>query len=133
MMARATVFMALVFLAGCSGPQLMSTNSAVPAAEGTVKTTDEDNGNTKVDVKVKHLAKPDQVEPSAKTYVVWAQDNVNNGVVQNLGALQVDDDLEGELKSMTSLKSFDVFITAEPVATAQYPTGDKALWTTVSN
>jgi hypothetical protein len=119
---------------GCaSSPQLMSADSRVPAAQGEVKAKDEDNGNTHLKVKVKHMAKPSAVEPMASTYVVWAQDNTNTGNVQNLGALQVDDDLEGEIEAITPMKRFDVFITAEPVATAQYPTGTKTLWTTVES
>jgi len=123
---------ALLTIAGCaSSPQIMSADTRVPAAQGEVKAKAEDNGNTHLQVKVKHMAKPNAVEPMAQTYVVWAQDNTNTGNVQNLGALQVDDDLEGEIEAVTPLKRFDVFITAEPVATAQYPTGTKALWTTV--
>jgi hypothetical protein len=123
---------ALFMAAGCaSSPQIMSADSRVPAAQGQVKAKAEGNGNTRIDVKVKHMAKPNAVEPMAQTYVVWAQDNNNTGNVQNLGALHVDDDLEGEIEAITPLKRFDVFITAEPVATAQYPTGTKTLWTTV--
>lgn len=122
----------LLAAAGCaSSTQLMSADSRVPAAQGEVKAKTEDNGNTHLKVKVKHMAKPNAVEPMAQTYVVWAQDTANTGNVQNLGALQVSDDLEGEIEAITPLKRFDVFITAEPLATAQYPTGVKTLWTTV--
>lgn len=122
----------MVFVAGCaSSPQIMSADSRVPAAQGEVKSKEESNGNTHLKVKVKHMAKPNAVEPMAQTYVVWAQDNTNTGNVQNLGALQVNDNLEGEIEALTPMKRFDVFITAEPVATAQYPTGVKTLWTTV--
>lgn len=120
--------------AGCaSSPHIMSADSRVPAAQGEVKAKEEDNGNTHLKVKVKHMAKPNAVEPMAQTYVVWAQDTTNTGNVQNLGALQVDEDLEGEIEAVTPMKRFDVFITAEPVATAQYPTGTKTLWTTVES
>lgn len=122
----------LVLAVGCAGTvHEMAADSRVPAAEGELKASEEENGNTKVAVKVKHMARPSAVEPMAQTYVVWAQDKINNGTVQNLGQLQVDDDLEGKMEGLTPMKQFDVFITAEPVATAQYPTGTKTLWTTV--
>ena len=123
----------LVLAAGCAstGSQMMNTDSRVPAAQGEVDAKQGDNGNTQLSVKVKHMAKPEAVEPMANTYVVWARDSSGSGNVQNLGALQVNDDLEGELDAVTPLKHFDVFVTAEPVATAQYPTGSKTLWTSV--
>lgn len=127
------IVLAAGIMSCASSPQIMSADSRVPAAQGEVKAKEEGNGNTHLKVKVKHMAKPNAVEPMASTYVVWAQDNTNTGNVQNLGALQVGDDLEGEIEAITPMKRFDVFITAEPVATAQYPTGTKTLWTTVES
>lgn len=119
-------------LAGCASRPTMKMESGerIPAAEGHVAAKQGDNGNTKVQVAVKHLAKPEQVEEEASTYVVWAQD-ANGGDVYNLGALQLNDNLEGKLDTITPLKRFDVFVTAEPVATTRYPSGYKALWTHV--
>ena len=44
----------------------------VPAASGTVQVeVDKDNGNMKLDIKVKHLAQPSALSPSESNYVVW--------------------------------------------------------------
>jgi hypothetical protein len=108
----------------------MDKAEGVPAAQGQVKAKSGDNGNTLVEVDVKHLAHPKAVNPDADTYVVWAQEG-DGGPVQNLGALQVDKNLEGKLKTVTPLKHFSLFITPEPSATADTPSGAKTLWTTV--
>lgn len=130
--AALLMFAAVVLASSCSSStMLMNADRSVPAAQGEVTTREESNGNTAVKVSVKHMAQPQAVEPMASTYIVWAQDNTVNGAVQNLGALRVDERLEGELQAVTPMKRFDVFITAEPVATAQFPTGNKALWTRV--
>jgi hypothetical protein len=125
-----------IFAFGCAtagnGARSMSGHSNVPAAQGEVRVAEEENGNTQLNLRVKHLAKPGAVDPNASTYVVWVQDTTDQGNIQNLGALRIGDDLSGEFEAVTPLRQFEVFVTAEPVATAQSPTGDRALWTTVS-
>jgi hypothetical protein len=91
-------------------------NPEVPAstaAQGTVEATEVENGNTRVDVRVRHLAPPDKVAPEATTYVVWARAKVGESKPQNLGALKVNDDREGRLETVTPLRSFDVMVTPE--------------------
>lgn len=126
-------FLAVLVLAGCtSGPQAMRVNRTNPAAYGEVEAREETNGNTKITLKAEHLARPEAVTPAASTYVVWAQDLGGASGAQNLGALEVDDNLKAKFEAITPLKRFDLFITPEPVTTAQFPTGDRALWTTIS-
>src|SRR5688572_19057738 len=92
-------------LAGCglfgggARTQTMTSGSGVPAAEGTVRSSEGDNGNTNVAVRVNHLAPASKVASDATVYVVWIQ--ARNGTVQNVGALRLDDDLEGTLETMT--------------------------------
>jgi hypothetical protein len=123
---------AITILAGCAGSQAMRVNRTNPAASAEVETREESNGNTKISLKAEHLARPEAVDPAAATYVVWAQDLANGGEPQNLGALEVDDNLKARFEAITPLKRFDLFITPEPINTAQVPTGEKSLWTTVS-
>lgn len=114
--------------AGCASgtPTVRMVSSAdVPAASGTVKASLTDNGNTALEVEVRHLARPELVQPGATTYVVWAR--APGGDAQNLGALRVDEDLRGTLRTITPLRSFDVFITAESAATAMRPTSRRLL------
>jgi hypothetical protein len=111
-------------LAGCgSSTQTvrMSTSPDIPAAQGTVKTSLTDNDNTAIEVEVRHLAPPERVAFGATTYVVWAL-APDRDTPQNLGALRVDEKLRGTLKTVTPLRRFEMFITAEQSPTAQMPT-----------
>ena len=103
----------------------MVSSPDIPAAEGTVRATAGENGNTMLRVFVRHLAKPAKVRPDATTYVVWVQPS--GGAPQNMGALKVDGDLRGSLTTVTPLKSFDVFITLENSATVQEPSAENVL------
>lgn len=117
-----------VLATACAGPSpevRMVSSPDIPAAEGVVRATPGENGNTRLRVHVRHLAKPDKVRRGATTYVVWVQPA--GGVPQNMGALKVDGDLRGTLVTVTPLKSFDVFITLEQSATVQEPTADNLL------
>jgi hypothetical protein len=114
---------------GCaSSPPIvqMSVAARMPAAEGTVIATRAENDNTALEVRVQHLASPEKIAPEATTYVVWARANGADSA-QNLGALHVDKDLQGTLKTVTPLRTFDVFITAEPSPTARRPTSEHLL------
>lgn len=106
-------------------------NPDVPAAEGTVKVSTTDNGNTKIDLVVKHLAPPEQVNSGATAYVVWVQNTLRSEYAQNLGALKVDSDLNGSITAVTSLRSFDLYVTAEPSPSSTSPTGKALLRTNV--
>jgi hypothetical protein len=126
------VVLALV-LAGCAGSRelRLSGNPDVPAAQGVAKVSTTDNGNTKIDLVVKHLAPPQRVDPQAAVYMVWIRNSEANSQVQSLGALRVDDELEGTLTAVTPLRSFDLFVTAEPSQTSVTPTGKTLLDTSV--
>jgi hypothetical protein len=103
----------------------------VPAAVGTVKIQkDKDNGDTKVDIKVDHLARPSSLTPSADVYLVWIRPNGGEALKQ--GAIGVDKNLSGELKVETVSKDFDVFITAEQGDSATFPSSVEVLRTHVS-
>ena len=103
-----------------------------PAADGSVATDHDDNGNTRVTVEVKHLAPPDRVASGATVYVVWAQPFDPQGPAQNLGALQVSDDLRGTLHAVTAMRAFDLIVTAEPSPAATQPSSASLLSARVS-
>ena len=100
--------------------------SSVPAAQGNVETKTDRNGNTQVDIKVKHLAMPDRLEPGAKGYVVWLMSE-GQSAYQNIGALKVNQDLEGTYSTKVPYKAFKLIVTPERSMTAQEPTGDAVL------
>jgi len=106
-------------------------NPDVPAAEGRAKVSTTDNGNTQIELVVEHLAPPEQVSSDATVYVVWVQNTQPYEHAQNLGALKVDGNLNGSIKTVTSLRSFDLFVTAEPSPSSTSPTGDALLRTNV--
>lgn len=121
-------------LAACStSPVVMDKGEKLTAAQAEVKADEGANGNVDVNLYVKHLAKPEELNTGANTYVVWAKNTRDAAApVQNLGQLQVNENLEGRFSTVTPFKNFDLFITAEPIATVSYPSGYRALWTHVN-
>jgi hypothetical protein len=124
------VFMsgAAALASACAGPSpevRMVSSPDIPAAQGTVRATPGENGNTTLRVFVRHLAPPQKVRPDATTYVVWVQPA--GGAPQNMGALKVDDDLRGTLTTVTPLTSFEVFITVETSPKVQEPSAGNLL------
>lgn len=105
---------------GCAKPQAMQSAEGVPASQGTVKATVGENGNTKVSIRVKHLAPPSKIASDATVYVVWLQPR--NGVKQNIGALVLSDNLEGSLDTMTPHSRFVITVTPEPGGKVSEPT-----------
>lgn len=120
--------------ASCAGSKemRMASSGDIPAAESTVKITSTDNGNTGFKLAVKHLAEPQRVDANSSVYVVWTRGSDSAAGTQNMGALVVDDNLNGSFDGVTPLKSFDLFITAEPTQSASTPTGKTLLYTTVA-
>jgi hypothetical protein len=90
--------------------RLTNTGTA-PAAEGKIITDNDRNGNTGIEIHVKHMATPQSLTPARQTYLVWVQPRGKDPEL--LGAIRVNGDLEGSLKAATTYKDFEVFITAE--------------------
>jgi hypothetical protein len=107
----------------------MTSSKTVPAAAGEVNVAKEKNGNIRVDIKVKHLAKPGNLTPPANTYVVWLQQEGSQP--QSQGEMKVGDDLNGELKTTTPLKNFHMSITAETDSQTKNPSDQIVLRATV--
>src|SRR2546423_6836114 len=128
-MKLALPFVAAVLLlaAVACGPKKVPMNPApnVPAATGHAEIGTDRNGNTTIDLKVQHLAKPENLTPAASTYVVWIQPR--GGAPQNQGALQVNSDLNGEYKGTTPYKNFDILVTAENDAKTNTPSGQEVM------
>lgn len=105
------VFSFLLTLSAWGREDRLTNTGATPAAEGKVITDNDRNGNTGVEVQVKHMASPDALTPPKTAYVVWIQ--VRGKDPEILGLLRVNADLEGSLRATTPYKDFDIFITAE--------------------
>lgn len=113
----------------CAHQVPLQSTAFVPAAAGQLKLKEGPSGNTRLKVEVEHLADPGKVVPGASTYVVWVQSNDSN--VQNVGALRVDDDRKGRLETTTPYGNFQIFITAEPGATATRPSGERLMFANI--
>lgn len=112
----------VVLLSACGGHKVRVVPTAeVPAADANAKIGTDDNGNTKVDLEVEHLASPASLPPPATAYVVWFQPS--GEAAQNKGVLKVGDDLKGKFKAVTPYKSLELIVTAEGDPRATMPSG----------
>lgn len=119
---------ALIVAAAATGCGLFGTTSKKPmnasventSGQGTVETHVDQNGNTEVELLVKHLSTPSKVAADASIYVVWIRPR--NGDIQNVGALQVDEDLIGKFNTTTPHRAFTLMVTPEPSARMSQPT-----------
>ena len=103
--------------------------SIVPGARGNVDISKDNNGNTKLKMKVQHLANAENLTPPAAGYVIWLQGR--GGDAENQGQLKVDRNLEASFETVTPLKSFDVFVTGEQDLKAKNPSGLEVLKATI--
>jgi hypothetical protein len=118
----------LLLLAGCAQTTWALQGSPTnPAAEGELKVAEGDNGNTKLELRVKHLTQPAKIAPGTTSYVVWIEPLEGDKHPSNVGALKVDDNLEGRLDTVTPMHSFAVYVTPEASTTVNSPTGAKVL------
>jgi Anti-sigma-K factor rskA, C-terminal len=121
---RLSVGLALAALAAmpvaCATTKAMRAGDGVPAGEGTVKVTEGDNGNTMMTIRVKHLAPASRMAPDATVYVVWVRPR--NAATQSVGVLTLNDNLEGELDTVTPHSQFLVMVTPEPSGHVPQPT-----------
>ncbi len=119
------VFLFLAALLSWAREDRLNNTGTAPAAMGTIVTSNDRNGNTRVEVKVKHMASPQSLTPSKNAYVVWIQPH--GQPPQSLGQLRINEKLEGSLKATTPEKIFDVFITAEDNPRPDSPSGTEIL------
>jgi hypothetical protein len=100
-----------MLIAGCATTVHFPVSSELPAADLTAKIKTDDNNNYLVDLKAKHLASPERLNPSKDIYLVWLV--TEDGEFQNLGMLSGDNSKQGSLKTVTSLKPERIIVTAE--------------------
>lgn len=114
--------------AGCaSGPRLASV-PALSKAKGSVVFKTTLYSGTRIIVRIENLPEPEKLNPPGYAYVAWVQSD-REAPPQNVGALALDVDLNGELRSITPLHEFAFFVTVEPSSDAPQPTGPPLFWT----
>ncbi|GFO59428.1 hypothetical protein GMST_17530 [Geomonas silvestris] len=112
-------------LAGCATKTInLPPSQEMPAAEGEARLSRDDNGNTVVQLKVKHFAPPQRLTPPKAVYVVWLE--TSDHEMHNLGQLKVDKDLEGKLIAVTPYEVFQLVISAEDSPNLSEP-GDQVV------
>ncbi len=121
----------LSLASACAAPAVLVGSKSVPGARGDVKISKTDNGNSEVVVKVAHLAPPGKVLEGATSYVVWVQNIDHATPPQNVGEIKVSDNLEGTLKTLTSLATFDLTVTPETSPQVVTPANPPVLSTRV--
>lgn len=99
----------------------LGSSSEIPAARGAARLKHTKNGNVEIKLRVEHLAPAARIIPGAKVFVVWTRGLAPRAEAQNLGALQVDKNLSAKLTAVTSMSSFDLFITCEQSQTTTAP------------
>ena len=107
----------------------MTAASNVPGARAEVAINKDKNGNTRLKMSVQHLANLDNLTPRAAAYVVWLRERGGNS--ENQGQLKMDKNLKGTFVTVTPMKSFDVFVTAEQDFRTTNPGGLEVLKATI--
>jgi hypothetical protein len=107
----------------------LTATSAVPAARGQVEVDKDKNGNIRLNMKVEHLANPQNLTPPAVVYIVWLQEKGGNP--ENQGQLKVDKNLSARFEAVTPSTSFDLFVTGERDHSAKAPGGTEVLRTSI--
>jgi hypothetical protein len=88
----------------------------VPGAEGMIKAKKDKNGNYRLEINIENLAKPEQLTPAKKTYVVWMETQENG--VKNIGQINSSSSFlsktrKGAISTVSPYKPIRIFISAE--------------------
>ena len=108
-------------LTGCAGRSYeLRPEDRTPAAMGLVKTRVDDNGNTRLEVRLRHLPPPTNLDRGLTTFVVWLRPT-SDGEFRNVGQIVVNKKREGELRTTTPHGQFGVLVTAERNGDPSHP------------
>lgn len=132
-MTKAKILLTVVvsfFLNACATQAAMKPGPQVLGAEGQVKVSKGDNGNTLLKISIRHLAPAEQVTPGGTVYVAWVQPK-DGGPAQNVGQIQLTDNRERLLETVTPFKDFTVTVTSEKNATPTTPSSNPVLTTVI--
>lgn len=99
-------------------------SSVVPAARGFAKVTRDKNRNYIIKIHVWNLAEVQRLEPSKRTYVVWMV--TDRDITKNIGRIDsstkiLSKKLKAGVKTVSSSKPTQIFITTEEDPSIQYP------------
>ena len=107
----------------------MTASNIVPGATAQLQVAKEKDGNSQLEVKATGMAKAGRLTPAAKSYVVWVQQEGSQA--KNQGELKVGNNHKGDLKTSTTLHTYNVFVTAETDLQTKFPSEQVVLRATV--
>jgi hypothetical protein len=122
----------LTMLNSCAKKVSFQTSTVVPAAEGSVKLTKDNNNNYGIKIFLANLAEPTRLQPSKSSYVVWMETDENS--TKNIGQINtstgfMSSKLKASFETVSPVKPTKIFITAEDDPGVQYP-GTQVVLTT---
>ena len=114
----------IFYVSSCARKISFEDSSVVPGASGTVKVKKDKNNNYDIQISLSNLAKPDKLQPSKHSYVVWMETADN--VTKNIGLINTSSGfLGGKLKSsfetVSPSKPTKIYLTAEDDVAVQFP------------
>lgn len=118
--AWSAVFCLSLVVAACATTVSLEATKRTPAAAGTVKVSKDSQGNTSLSITVNYMPRPNDLDRSLTTYVVWSVAE-GGARVRNLGQLNVDSNRTGSVTVVTPLSNFRIVVTAEESGTAEKP------------
>jgi hypothetical protein len=104
----------------CGTTVPLEATARTPAAAGSVKVSKDSQGNTNLVISVKYLPRPNDLERSLTTFVVWSIAD-DGSRVRNLGQLNVDSNRTGSVTVVSPLPHFRIAVTAEADGTTEKP------------
>lgn len=130
-MKRILLLLCAVFILGsCAKKISFSPSAAVPGATGAVKIKRDKNENYAIELNVRNLPEPEDLQPPKRSYTVWVETNDNRA--QNIGNLDTSVGLfsktrKGELETVSAHKPVRIFITPEDSKVPQIPGAEPIL------
>jgi hypothetical protein len=119
----AALFLLAVFAGGCAKNVRFTSQPLAGGGTAAAKVELTYDRNNTLEVKLSDVPNPATLKPEYTRYVLWAATPDRRHVV-NIGQLRVDDGRNAELNTLTPLRSFILFITAEPSGDVMTPGPD---------
>jgi hypothetical protein len=111
-------------LGACGGPLTYTPHGTprAPEADGHITANvNHEQGSTRIQLQVEHLAPPDRIVSGTTAYVVWERRDGSHPWTR-IGTLVYNNGARvGELDATAADQAFDLQITAEPTATPATP------------
>jgi hypothetical protein len=119
------VFLVTVLtLCSCAKKIRFQNSPVVPAAHGTVKVKKDNNNNYSISIHITDLAEADRLTPPRRIYIVWM--DAKDVLSKNIGQIGSSGNLlssrkKSSFQTVSPIKPYRIFITAEDDANTMYP------------